>query len=693
MSSTMSGFAVLLVFLVLSSLAVTSAQVTPTGLWSFCGVLQSNAFISITSALLSSNTTTPLQYGAQAQAFYAVAGPSCTGYRLFYNLTQGSSPVLQQNDSIVSLAAPGSTGGNTNYFFPYSTPELDGDGLTFSFSSIPLIDGQGETAASGASPNMNFWFTQNEYFEETAGGTHQNAAWASSLSIVPVPLGTTQYPTCTAAPTIQWSFCYYLVSSAFSVVFSGTLTSTGVAQPFAATSSNQLTQTQQGLSVINATGTRVYINKVTGAMSTLTVVSLAPYNTIAGNENFLYPAGPRVTDWNGIGFVMNGSVPINGQSSTGRSLVFWYQQAVGEYLEETASGTHEATPTASNFQVLPYSPYTNGPTLSCALPTFPVLGQLVYFTFCSQLGGPTWTAVMSGLLTGQNFPYPTGPTDTAYLMTNAIGTRTYTNLTTGQVTVNTIVGLAAVGQTGSNDNLVYINASLPIIDGDGLTFIFDAEPPIAGQATPVNGTNQLNWFASGSAYLEETAGGTHESTPTLSVGILTVASAGAAIPSCYIPLNASLAAGAVPYSVCSVLVGTTYTSTLSAEILVNAAPVSGSSTPAYLAINGSATGSRVYNNLVNGTTQYTIITALDAPGSTGGNDNVRPPHPPIRPPWYLITTPCHLTNALLLCAVLCWVVWCGAADLPYFVPHSRWRWVDVQVQHSPSHCRSSVGGL
>ena len=193
------------------SLAVTAPIAAVTGVWAFCGVVQSANFYSITSALLTTNSTTSLTYKG-ATAFYAVAGSTCSGSRSFYNLTQGATPVLQQTATITALANPGSTGGNTNFFYPYQQPELDGDGLTFTFGQIPLIDGEPNTAAGGASTSMNFWFTNGEYDEETQGGTHESVPWTSSLSIVPVPVGTTAYPTCAPAPTTQFLFCYYLVT-------------------------------------------------------------------------------------------------------------------------------------------------------------------------------------------------------------------------------------------------------------------------------------------------------------------------------------------------------------------------------------------------------------------------------------------------------------------------------------------------
>ena len=257
---------------------------TATGRWAFCGVVQGANFYSITSALLTSYSTTAAVYGGNALSFRAVNDTSCTGSRAFYNLTQGSSAVLTQNASIVSLAMPGSTGGNTNYFFPFSSPELDGDGLTFNMNVIPIIDGQSASAASGATQAMNFWFTQGQYDEENRGGTHESTPIASSLSITPVPLTTTVYPTCAPATSTQFYFCLVLVAPTYTVQFNGVITAGALAKPYPASSSNQLNVQEQGVVVTAASGgMRTYTNLTTGVRSVVQVTGLVPLSTFIGN--------------------------------------------------------------------------------------------------------------------------------------------------------------------------------------------------------------------------------------------------------------------------------------------------------------------------------------------------------------------------------------------------------------------------
>lgn len=81
------------------------------------------------------------------------------------------------------------------------------------------------------------------------------------------------------------------------------------------------------------------------------------------------------------------------------------------------------------------------------------------------------------------------------------------------------------------------------------------------------------------------------------------------------------------YAVCSYLVGTTFTSSLSAIVNVNTTNLAASQTaPQYRAVAGSAIGSRTYVNLTTGTTQIAAIIALDPVGSTGGNSNLIKPN-------------------------------------------------------------------
>ena len=158
----------------------------------------------------------------------------------------------------------------------------------------------------------------------------------------------------------------------------------------------------------------------------------------------LYPAGPLYTDWNGIAFSMNGSVLIAGQSSsTATQVIFWWEPTVQQYIEETASGKHEATPTSSSLTISPVGQFGTTSPPTCAVPT-----TSIYFTLCSQIVGATYTVTLSALLTLQNTPLLSASNSTYYLATAAQGQRTYTNLTTGQVTTNIIQALAAPGQLG-----------------------------------------------------------------------------------------------------------------------------------------------------------------------------------------------------------------------------------------------------
>lgn len=577
--------------------------------WSFCGVIQSQNFYSIVSAVLTTNQSTSLTYRGTPGAFYVTS--SIVGQRQFYNLSQGSTPVLQQTAVITSLDPPGSTGGNTNYFWPSNTPSLDGDGLTFRLSSIPIVDGHNDNPA--ATTTLNYWFdkSNNNYDEENAGSTHETAAWASSLSIVSSSSAT--LPTCAPRATVQFSYCLVMVGPTYNVVFNGIVTTNGLAKPYAASSSNQLPGTQQGVVASAATGQRVFTNLTTGSTSTTNVVSLAPAGTFIGNGNKLYPGYSIATDWDGIAFNMDGPVLIAGQANHGNQVVFWREAADNAYLEETASNRHELAPSYTSFSLQPYVAGSAIP--ACSVPQ--VAGNDVYYSFCSQLIGTNFTVILTGMLTVQNIPLTSTSGQLRYLVKAASGERIYTDLLTGVKTTNYITSLAPLNTLGGNTNYLY--SVSPYLDGDGLTFIFDSVPPINSRPTGAN--PYLNFWADSTTgtYLEETSGGSHEATPATSMLTIQSATTGAAAPTCYIPESAD--AGLTRWSMCATLQSATFTSSLAAVLTTSATQTVYNGKAAYSVV--SATGSRTFTNLTTSSmAQQTVyITQLDPPGSTGGNTN------------------------------------------------------------------------
>ena len=324
--------------------------------WAFCAVLQGLDFVSTVSAVLVANQTTPLPFQSNLGSYFAI---NAFGQRTFLNLTTGQ---VQQNLSIFALAPPGAIGGNDNWFFPQSQPSLDGSGLTFVFTAVPLVRGQ--PSNSLATMELNYWWdaSRGSYDEENANASHETQAWASTVTISPSSTGTTTLPSCAPQPTIQFSFCFTLQSPTYAVIWSGIFTTTGVAQFIIADANNLLPANATAVTVLNATGSRVFTNLTTGVASVLNIVGVLPPSSFQGNGNLLYPGAPSAVDWDGLALRMDGVVPITGQQSASSSVVLWYQPSMQQYLEETANSQHEATPSASNFTV---TSYHGGPLPSC----------------------------------------------------------------------------------------------------------------------------------------------------------------------------------------------------------------------------------------------------------------------------------------------------------------------------------------
>ena len=357
---------------------------------------------------------------------------------------------------------------------------------------------------------MNLWYTSGSYLEETRGGTHETIPVYDSVTITPyTPSASGLGPTCALPASIPFSMCFIMVGTNWTVQFSALVNTTSVAQMIVATTNNQLSQNEQAFTVVSATGTRVFTNLSTGVTSATTVTGLSP--GFAGATQYVYYGYPQQTDWNGIAFTMSGNVVIEGEPNGGSTFVLWYQMAVGQYLEETASGRHETTPT---FSSLSFQPYSGVPT-PCQIPL--QAQQIIYYSFCSVIQGATWQSVMSGTLFLSNVLLlesdVTGTLAPAYYVVGANGTRTFTGNTTQ---VATITGVATPrSSTGGPDNFLFIR-SPTVLDGDGITFTFDVEPIIQGEPLGNTVNHEMNWWFNNPFYLEETKGSTHESDPVSS---------------------------------------------------------------------------------------------------------------------------------------------------------------------------------
>ena len=501
--------AVLSVLLMVCALPYASGQQT----WYMCATLQGPMYQSVVQATMTVSSTTQqlADYNGNVGTAYTATAVT-SGTRTFYNLTAGASstPVTS---TITALAAPGSTGGNDNLFWPSSNPPLDGNGLTFNFSSIVPISGQ-----SSQGQQMNLWWASgsNSADEETAGGTHETPPLASNVTFSSSPI------TCSIPTSAQFSFCLVLVGSSYNVADYGIITTQGNAIPVAPSSSNGLTTTQQGWLVTSINGGRLY-NASGAAGTTSSFSTVAAAASVAGNDNLIYPTYSQLLDTAGVGFSVSPAATIAGQS-TAASVISLASATGGGYIEQTTAGA-ETAPTASYMQISPYRPGQQVPT--CA----PIAN---FFTFCWSVQSPNFQSFVSGTIIINPLPViVSGNTGNqiGYQITAVTGSRTYTDLTTSTTTVSVINNLMPTGSVGGNDNwLLY--GSFPLFDGDGMTINYTTVPPIYGQYAAANQTTQMNMWWNGNAYYEENEGGTHEATISSSTFTVTPAPPGTVPPSC-----------------------------------------------------------------------------------------------------------------------------------------------------------------
>ena len=484
-----------------------------TATWYMCAILQGATFQVIDQATLVVNATSQLvsDYNNQLNPAY-LALSLVSGSRTFTDLTAASpTPVVS---TMTALAVPGSTGGNDNLFWPASNPPLDGDGLTFNFSSVVPINGQTDKGTQ-----MNLWWASgsNSLDEETLGGTHETSPLVSSITF------STSSSACNPPTQAQFSFCLIVQGAAYAAADSGIFTTVGAASAVAASSSNRLAANQQGWLVTSVSGSRVY--NVSGAATTSAIASLAAAASVSGNDNYIYPTYPQLLDGNGVGLGFSSAVTVPGQSSA--TSIVLQSSAPGVFIEATATGA-ETTPTASYMQIQPY--LSGQPVAPCSLSTPTV------YTYCWAVQSASFSSFITGTLTiNPAAVIVSGNTgnQVGYQVVAVTGSRTYTDLTQGTTTVSTVLNLMPTGSVGGNDNWLLLG-SFPLLDGDGITLNFTSIPPIFGQTSVANQTTQMNLWWNGGTFSEENLGGTHEVAPTSSSFTVTPAASSGSptLPSC-----------------------------------------------------------------------------------------------------------------------------------------------------------------
>jgi hypothetical protein len=358
----------------------------------------------------------------------------------------------------------------------------------------------------------------NSLDEETLGGTHESAPLQSTISFSQSPIS------CVVPSYAQFNFCLQIIGPGYTSSDYGLINTTGTAVPVASSSSNGLTASQQGWQVTSVSATRVFTNTTTNSVTTSALSSVAASSTVAGNDNFVFPDSALVFDSLGLGVSASPAAPIAGgfgasstiaiKGSTSGSSSLYYEQAV--------TGQSQPTPTSSYLSVAKYFPGQAQPVCKAVAPLY---------TFCWQVTGQNYSSYISGTISINPLAIIAGGNQVGYTVTAVTGTRTFTDKTTGQVTVSSIIGLLPIGNLGGNDNILLLG-SQPLLDGDGITVNFTAIPPIYGQYNLPNMTTEMNlWYTSGN-YAEENKGGTHEVNVAFSSFVIAATNTPNVVPAC-----------------------------------------------------------------------------------------------------------------------------------------------------------------
>ena len=265
-----------LLALSLASLVLRASAQAGTTTYYMCAILQGNQYVSVDTATLIVNATATLQsnfFNNQSVAYQALSLVS--GQRSYTDLTVASPSAVVTPMS--ALAAPGSTGGNDNFlFFSIQPQQLNGNGLTFNFSSPVSISN------GGNGTQMNLWWGSgnNQLDEEVSGGTHENDAQQSTLTF------TTTQQACTVPSYTLFSVCLLIVGPGYTTIISGIVNTTGLPTPIAPTAANGLPMQAQGWRVSGfSNGVRTFTNTLTGTTTTTAITGIAAAANTAGNDN------------------------------------------------------------------------------------------------------------------------------------------------------------------------------------------------------------------------------------------------------------------------------------------------------------------------------------------------------------------------------------------------------------------------
>ena len=320
----------------------------------------------------------------------------------------------------------------------------------------------------------------NSLDEETAGGTHESSPLQSTITFSQSPIS------CVVPSYAQFSFCLQLIGPGYTSSDYGFINTTGLAVPVASSSSNGLSASQQGWQVTSVNATRVFTNTSTGGVTTSYLSSVAAASSVAGNDNYIFPDSALRFDSLGLGVSASPAAPIAGGFGSSSSIAIKGSTSGSSsvYFEQAVSGQSQPTPSSSYLTV---APYRQGQ----ALPQCAAVAPL--YTFCWQVTGQNYSSYISGTISINPLALiVSGNTgnQVGYTVLAVTGTRTFTDKTTGLVTVSTISGLMPTGSTGGNDNILLLG-SQPLLDGDGITVNFTSIPPIYGQYNQPNMTTTM----------------------------------------------------------------------------------------------------------------------------------------------------------------------------------------------------------
>ena len=459
-------------------------------------------------------------------------------------------------------------------------------------------------------------------------------------------------------PTSTFYLCAQLAGDGWASTTFAQLEATG---PYAADGPNAYYR------IVNASGQRSFIQYSTlpSQTQTLSILGVANVSTLFNNSNLLYqPSAPQqfsTLDEQGVVFLLSGIPQLFNETAVPGSTASFSPQPLIS-LREVTVATNDSFPypsflpiesDAAGFQSVQaddtdYNYFTSSASIVRAQPTDyyygfqPVCGLLDYsssptvsalFSLCLVFTGPSFGSATLAIL---NATAPTSNSLSEYTVQSASGWRAYRELLLhgGSIQQNlSVTGVAPAFTDFYNDNLLYVQGSAgsllspaPALDTNGLGLTFASEPWLYGyiNASLNLSVNALQYSISfGNNYTESLPGFNAELDVLSAAVTLLPYTEGGPAPQCELPaLTPPPPQVLTTTSLCSVLLGNFWASSISADISLLSPDPDFPNLPNQLALN--ATGWRYYidTSQVPPYTENLTITGIAAVGSLNGNDNL-----------------------------------------------------------------------